>query len=365
MHELSTERRAVVLHHLMENASVRGTSRLTGVNKNTILSLIIKLGDGCTWLHNRIVRTLRIRRIECDELHGYVHTREHHLRGNEPAEYGEQWLYLAIASTSKLLISYRVGKRCEADTDAFIRDVRGRLAVIPELNTDGLATYEPSVRRWFSPMGPGGPGSAVDYSQLVKSFPGKKSKGKDADKYAPKREGPPNISKRAVFGTPNMDATSTSFIERINGTVRNSLRRFVRRTAGFSKSMRHHTAMVAIFAAFYNFCRIHETIRVTPAMEAGLTNHVWSVEELVEVALGGVPCEPPTPQPLESRPEPSRSAERKTSTGAVLRAVDGGKARPKRRELRPGDQATIWTVLREAQRQEEEKGKPPPDTPGG
>jgi hypothetical protein len=120
--------------------------------------------------------------------------------------------------------------------------------------------------------------------------------------------------------------------------------------------MRHHAAMVAIFVAWFNFFRVHETLRCTPAMEAGLASHVWSVEELVEAALTAEPCKAPSPEPLKSRPEAPKATERQTSTGARHRAIDGGKAPPR--------QTTLWTVLNEAKRQEE-RGKPPPETPGG
>jgi hypothetical protein len=349
MNVLPMERRVAVVSMLTDCGSVRATSRQTGVHKTTILSLILKLGEGCQRLHNRLVRGIRAGRVEADEMHSYVHTREQNLKPGALPEHGESWLYLAIASTSKLILSYHVGEaRDEANCDVFIRDLRGRLATIPLLNTDGLTAYEGPVARWFGVQG--GPGGGVDYAQLVKNFSGKR-RAKDYDRYAPAKSGQPLTVKRAVFGVHDLDSCSTSFVERTNLSVRNYLKRFARRGTGFSKSLRHHSAMIAIFVAWFNFCRVHETLRCTPAMEAGLASHVWSVAELVEVALGSEPCEPPSPEPLKPRPEAPKATEKVTSTGARLRAIDGGKA--------PQKQTTIWTVLREAQRKEEE---PPRDT---
>jgi IS1 family transposase len=257
MHVLSLERRAAVVSHLTDCGSVRATSRQTGVHKTTILSLILKLGEGCRWLHNRTVRGLHVGRVEADEMHSYVHTREQNLKPGSLPEHGESWLYLAIASTSKLILSYHVGEaRDEANCEVFIRDLRGRVATVPLLNTDGLTAYEGPVARWFGTRG--GPGGGVDYAQLVKNFSGKR-RAKDYDRYAPAKSGQPLTTKRPVYGSPDLESCSTSFVERTNLSVRNYLKRFARRGTGFSKSLRHHAAMVAIFVAWFNFCRVHDT----------------------------------------------------------------------------------------------------------
>ena len=276
-------------------------------------------------------------------MHSYVHTREQNLKPGALPEHGESWLYLAVASTSKLILSYHAGDaRDETNCDAFIPDLRGRVATIPLLNTDGLTAYEAPVARWFGPRG--GPGGGVDYAQFVKNFSGKR-RGKDYDRYAPAKGGKSLTTKRAVYGDPDLETCSTSFVERTNLSVRNHLKRFARRGTGSSKTLRHHCAMIAIFVAWFNFCRVHETLRCTPAMEAGLASHIWTVAEFVEVALASEPCEAPSPEPLKPRPEAPKTAERQTPTGARLKAIDGGKVAPK--------QTTIWTVLKEAKRQEE------------
>jgi IS1 family transposase len=216
---------------LTDCGSVRATSRQTGVHKTTILSLILKLGEGCRWLHNRMVRGLHVGRVEADEMHSYIHTREQNLKPGALPEHGESWLYLGIASTAKLIISYHVGEaRDEANCDVFIRDLRGRLATIPLLNTDGLSAYEGPIARWFGVQG--GPGGGVDYAQLVKNFSGKRGK-KDYDRYAPAK-GKALTTKRPVYGSPDLEMCSASYVERTNLSVRNYLKRFARCGTGFS-----------------------------------------------------------------------------------------------------------------------------------
>jgi IS1 family transposase len=361
MHVLSIERRVAVVEHLTDGAGVRAASRLTRVHKTTILSLILKLGEGCSRLHNRLVRGLSIQRIEADEMHSFIHTREKNLAPDVPPplpEHGESWLWLAIASTAKLIVSYRVAPtRGEQDADALIKDLRGRLKTIPTISTDGLDSYVGPIAKWF-----GGSGGGVDYGQVVKSFPGRR--GKDYDRYAPPTK--PFVVKRPVFGNPNMDEISTSFIERGNLSVRTCLRRFVRRGTGHSKTVRHHSAMVAIFVMWFNYCRIHETLRCTPAMQAGLADHVWSVEELIDAALSAEPCDAPEPMPLAPRLNVSKATERKTSTGIRLKAIVGGKAPLRGRDPLPprGHQVDLWEVLRRAkEREEKERGKSPLDEP--
>jgi IS1 family transposase len=259
MHVLSMERHVAVVEHLTDGAGAPAASRLTRTHKTTILSLILKLGQGCERLHNKLVRGLSINRVECDEMHSFIHTREKNLRGDEPPEWGESWLWTAIASTAKLIISYRVAPtRGEEFAEQLVRDLRGRLTTVPVLNTDGLESYVGPIKRWFG-------GASVDYAQVVKSFPGRR--GKDYDRYAPPTA--PMVVKRAVFGVPDLDEASTSFIQRTNLSVRTCLRRFVRRGTGHSKTVRHHAAMVAIFVAWFNFCRIHETLRCTRQCRRG------------------------------------------------------------------------------------------------
>src|SRR5581483_6530903 len=205
---------------------------------------------------------------------------------------GDQWVYVAMDSTSKLIISYRVGKRNLPETQAFVADLRGRVLGKPQLSTDGLAFYRDAVERAFGPD--------VDFAQVVKSFEVPISP-EAAGRYSPGRI--ISEDKQVVTGSPDPEKISTSHVERGNLSFRMSLRRFTRLTNGFSKKLRNLEAAVALFVAYYNFCRVHETLRVTPAMAAGLTDHIWSLGELLHAALD----EPPSPvAPLapQSDPEP-------------------------------------------------------------
>lgn len=264
---LSMERRVAVVSHLVEGASIASTVRLTGVSKPSVLAFLLKVGAGCERLHNRMIRDLMITRVECDEIWSYVHTKANRVKATDPGEYGDVYTYVAMGSTSKLIIAYRVGKRDEENTRAFVADTRARLLTIAQLSTDGFKPYEVAIADSF--------GTAVDYGQVVKTF---KGGGRDYDRYAPQEQ--QFVVKRSIIGAPDMCKVSTCLIERQNLTIRMCIRRFMRRGNGFSKKLVNHAAAVALHFAWYNFCRINETIRVTPAMEAGITSHVWTVAEL-------------------------------------------------------------------------------------
>jgi IS1 family transposase len=297
------EKRAEIIAHLVECGSVRGTARLCGVDKATVTSLLVKVGQGCERLHNRLVRGLAIHRIECDEIVTYVHTRQKNLRGDEPSEHGETWTYTGLATTSKLLIAYRTGKRTQDMTDAFMWDLRSRLTVMPEMVTDGLHCYAASVARSFN--------GAVDYAQLVKT-PSRKGKTKP---------GVPFVVKRAMVGAPDMSRVSTSYVERHNGTIRDQIKRFTRRTRCHSKKLDNHCAAVALFVGWYNLVRHHESLKTTPAVAARLAEEPWTLSQLIEAALSE-PLDYEAPKPAVLMPRPgSTAAARQTSTGTWLRAV--------------------------------------------
>lgn len=315
MRQLSALQQASIVEHLVEGASVRGTARLCQVDKESVMAVLLRIGAGCERLHNRMIRDLMITRVECDEIWSYVHTKEKRVKATDPAEFGDAWTYVAMGSISKLIISYRVGKRDQENTDAFIADVRARLLTIAQLSTDGFKSYESAVGHSF--------GTAVDYGQVVKNYT---SKGKDYDRYAPPAQ--QFIVKRKIAGAPDMAKVSTSLIERQNLTIRMCIRRFIRRGNGFSKKLTHHSAAVALHFAWYNFCRIHETLRVTPCMEAGITSHVWSVAELLETVLAEVHSPPPEPKPLRPRDEAPGPVRELPGARGWLRVIPGGKAGP-------------------------------------
>jgi IS1 family transposase len=295
-HVLPMAKRVEVVAHLVEGAGIRPTSRLTEVCKPTILALLLGVGEGCERLHNRLVRDVDCRAVQVDEIWSYVQKKQARVKPGDSPEVGEAYVFVGMASASKLVISYRVGKRDEANTTAFIKDLRARLVSVPQLYSDGWAPYVAAVGASFA--------GSVDYAQVVKNY-SRKAWRDDDYRYEPPRD--PFITKTPVFGVPDMKRASTSHIERQNLTIRMHIRRFTRLCNGFSKRLPHHKAAVALHMAFYNFCRPHEALRVTPAMEAGLTNHVWSVEELVALALSEASAEPPKPKALKL-PEPPAGA---------------------------------------------------------
>ena len=311
MNVLSIEKRAEVFSMLMEGAGIRATHRLTGVSQNAILSLLLKVGHGYRRLHNRLVRGLDITYVELDELHSFVHTREKNLRPGAPAEHGEQWLWCAIGRACKLIVSYLVGKRDADNARALVADLRARLVTVPVICSDALQHYLAAVGDAFvhAPIP-----ASVDFAQIVKKFTkmGRSSR--------PAAQGP-FVSKRVICGAPNLEEAGTSYVERENLTFRTQMRRLVRRGSGHSKKLEHHTAAIDCFVGFYNLCRPHMALRVTPAMEAGIADHVWSPEEFITTCLAEPEGERPTPGPLKPREEPKGRAQKVTSTGFVLRAV--------------------------------------------
>ncbi len=308
MSRLSAAKRVEVCAHLVEQCSVRGTGRLCGVYKRTVTDLLVKLGLGCTRLHDRLVRGLPIWRIEVDELTAPVHTRQKNLPLDADPTWGHIWTYTAFATVSKLLVTFKHGKRTQDLTDEFMWDLRSRVTVIPELVSDGLVCYEAGVARSF--------GLACDYAQLVKT-PSKKGKVSDV----------PFIRKRKVVGAPDMDRVSTSYVERHNSTVRDQNRRFARKTRCHSKKIENHAAQFALYAMWYNFVRIHDTIKTTPAVAAGIATAPWSLDELVEAAIGAEEAPPLEPTPLRPREGETRAA-RQLPGGGWLRVIDGGRTRP-------------------------------------
>jgi IS1 family transposase len=315
MHVLPLEKRAEVIEHLMEGVGLRPASRLCGVSRNTISSLLLAVSRGATWLHNRLVRDLDVVHIECDELHSFVKKRVKNITPADPPEIGEQWVWIAFARATKLIVSWHVGKRDEENALVFMRDMRARLSTVPILSTDGLQAYLTAVgEAFFSPEQPPG---AVHFGQVVKSFTNNR---RDYDKVAP-AHGPPRTTKRIICGTPEIGEISTSITEREMLALRTNLRRLVRRGSGHSNSLEHHTAAVAAFATWANFCRPSSALKgKTPAMVSGLADHRWTTAEFVEACLLAEPCEPPAPGPLAPRAMPEAPA-RVTSTGRVIQLV--------------------------------------------
>lgn len=332
---LPLEKRVDVVRHLVEGASIRATSRLTDVSLPTVLSTLLRMGAGCDNLHNALVRDLDIREIECDEIWSYVAKKQARVTEKDPVEFGDAYTFLGMARTKKLILSYHVGKRDEVATQTFVADLRARLVTIPEVSTDGWQSYQTAVGQSFA--------EGVDHAVIQKNYSrkGRPDGVKHDHRYEPPRD--PFITKQVAHGAPDLKRASTSHIERANLTVRMHVRRFTRLCNGFSKKLDNHRAAVSLHVAWYNFVRVHETLRVTPAMEAGITDHVWTVEELVTRALSAEPCARPEPKPLAPPAPPPGEAPvtaRQTSTGGWLRVVQGGKSAQKETPKAPTPSVT-------------------------
>lgn len=261
-----------VMALLCEGVSVRAISRLTGVHKTTILSLILTVGYKCATLFDERVQNLKPRYVQADEAWTFVQKKQKRLRHTDPAERGDQWLWVALDSDTKLVMTYHVGKRDGLGAYALISDLNRR--IVPhhrfQITTDGLEGYVPAIEENF--------GADVDFAQLVKNYAALNTSGPDWFRPSSRVT---SITTKAIIGDPEPTRISTSHMERANRTWRMQLRRFTRLTDAFSKKLVNLQAAVAIFMAFYNFCRVHQTLRVTPAMEAGLTDRVWTMRDLL------------------------------------------------------------------------------------
>ncbi len=270
MNTFSKERRAQVVAALVEGNSIRSTVRMTGVAKGTVLKLLVNLGRACDEYQRHTLVNLRCKRIQCDEIWCFVYAKEKNVPTEKKGQlgYGDAWTWTALDADSKLAVSWLVGERDAGYATEFINDVASRVATRIQLTTDGLRAYLEAVKGAF--------GADVDYAMLVKLF----GEAPEAEKrYSPAQC--IGCERRLVEGNPDPRHVSTSFVERQNLTMRMSMRRFTRLTNAFSKKIENLEAAVALHFMWYNFGRIHQTLRVTPAMEAGVTDHVWSVEEIV------------------------------------------------------------------------------------
>ena len=274
MNKLNTAERAQVVSVLVEGNSLRATARITGFARMTIEKLLRDLGTACAIHHNATVRNLKSQRVQCDEIWAFIGAKAKNASDEQKAQgWGDCWTWTGLCADSKLMIAYRVGPRTPAMAYDFMQDVAARLANRVQLTTDGLKLYLNAVDYAF--------GVEVDYAMLEKHYGTVAGSVSAAARYSPAKMAG---SKRAIVtGDPNPRHISTSYVERQNLTMRMHMRRFTRLTNGFSKKLEMHAHNVALHFAYYNFCKIHQTLRVTPAMEAGLSDHVWSVEELVEL----------------------------------------------------------------------------------
>src|SRR5947209_19126278 len=274
MNRLSTERRAQILGMMVEGNSIRAIVRMTGASKNTIVKLLEDAGEAFSAYQDRAFRNLTCKRFQLDEIWAFCYAKQRNVpfAKSPPEEAGDIWTWVAIDAETKLIPSWRIGDRSGAIATEFVCDLSRRLANRVQVTSDGHRAYLEAVEAGF--------GADVDYAQLVKLYG---EVPHPAGRYSPAQiQGSKTY---CCTGKPDLRHISTSFVERQNLTMRMSMRRFTRLTNGFSKKDENHGHMVALYFMHYNYCRVHKALRVTPAMEAGLTDHVWSIEELLSVIL--------------------------------------------------------------------------------
>jgi len=262
------EQKTRVVAALVEGNSIRSTVRMTGVAKNTVIKMVLDLADGCAAYHDKHVRNLKVRRLQCDEIWQFVGSKARNTSPEKKAiGWGDVWTWTGLDADTKLCVSYLVGGRGLAWAKEFMEDCAARICNRVQITTDGHKAYLEAVENAF--------GADIDYAQLQKIFG---APSENETRYSPATC--IGCDMKVVSGNPDPKHVSTSFVERQNLSMRMSIRRFTRLTNAFSKKLENHAASVAIWFMYYNFCRVHQTLRVTPAMEAGTSNHVWSIEEL-------------------------------------------------------------------------------------
>ncbi|MGA2438073.1 MAG: IS1 family transposase [Acidobacteriaceae bacterium] len=268
MNRLSTSDRARIIAALVEGNSLRSTSRMCDVAFNTVLKLLPKIGNACADYHDAHVRNVRVRRLQCDEIWQFVGAKNKNVTPEQAqAGWGDVWTWTAIDADTKLCVTYHVGDRGRHSAHAFMQDCAARIVGRPQITTDAHSPYLRAVEDAF--------GGDADYAMLHKVYG---ASGDPETRYSPAQC--IGSVMKTVSGVPDPAHVSTSFVERQNLTMRMSMRRFTRLTNGFSKKVENHGHAVALHFMWYNFVRIHKTLRVTPAMEAGLAGHIWSLEEL-------------------------------------------------------------------------------------
>jgi IS1 family transposase len=270
MNRLSEEKRTQVISGLLEGCSIRSVERMTGVHRDTITRLLVNVGGACHDMMNESLRGLQLTHVQVDEIWAYVGKKQRHVTDTDDAtRVGDMWTYVALDTDTKLVPSYLVGKRNRVNTHAFVEDLASRIDCRVQLSSDMMEAYVFAVEDAF--------GDDVDYGRIVKSY--------EAEPIGPGRYSPPKVVstlKDVVLGNPL--SPCTSHVERQNLTMRMSMRRFTRLTNAFSKRVENLRAAVALHFAYYNFTRIHSTLRVTPAMAAGVDSRLWDVRDLVKLA---------------------------------------------------------------------------------
>jgi IS1 family transposase len=268
---LSTAKRVQIVAALIEGMSVRATGRIVDVSKDTVSKLSLELGEACIRYMDETLRGLTCRRLQIDEAWAFCFAKAKNVPAAKQGVfgYGDVWAFTAVDAETKLIPSFLVGSRDAGCATEFMQDIASRLVNRIQLTTDGHKMYLSAVEEGFQ--------GQVDFAQLIKIY-GAAPEGPEV-RYSPAKC--LGCERRGVTGDPDPKHISTSYIERHNLTLRMGIRRYTRLTNAHSKKLRNHTAALGLFLCYYNFCRIHSTIRCTPAMAAGVTSRVWSIEDLV------------------------------------------------------------------------------------
>jgi IS1 family transposase len=270
---LPMERQVAVISALAEGSGIRQAERMTGVNRETIMKLGVRVGKGCASLLDRKMRDLPCRQLQFDEIWGFIGKKERHVRPDDDPTMGDVWTFCAIDPETKIVPAFKCGKRDSATANAFVADVASRMKTRVQVSSDALRAYVEAVENAF--------GSEVDFAQVIKTYTHDYSIIPEVRFSAPEVV---TTEKKRIVGFPNMRLASTSHIERLNGTTRLHMRRLTRLTYAFSKKRENFEAATALHFAYYNFVKRHNTLRCTPAMEAGIERDFWTVANLVEAA---------------------------------------------------------------------------------
>lgn len=271
MNKLDKTRRIQVIASLVEGNSIRATVRMTGVAKNTIVKLLEDIGEACLNYQDKAFNNLTCKRLQCDEIWSFVGPKAKNVPAEKQGEFGvgDVWTWVAIDADTKLVPCWHVGKRDANAAYEFITDLASRLANRVQLSTDGHKPYLEAVEAAF--------GSEIDYAMLIKIYGG----SQEEIRYSPSDY--VASEKRIISGKPNKRDISTSFVERQNLTMRMSMRRFTRLTNGFSKKIENHIHALSLHYMYYNFVRVHQSLRCSPAMAAGVTKRLWEISDIVDL----------------------------------------------------------------------------------
>lgn len=269
---LKLDKKIQVIGALVEGNSIRSTERMTGVHRDTIMRLGVRVGEGCLGMMDSLMRNMTCKSIEIDEIWGFVGKKKKNLRNGEKEKgLGDVWTFVSFDAETKVVPCFRVGIRDAENTNAFIQDLETRMKDRIQITTDQMHSYYDAIHANF--------GNGVDYGQVLKTFSSPGTSGYSKGILT-------NIEKHSMFGNPDMAKVSTSYVERQNLTMRMHMRRLTRLTNGFSKKLDNFKAAVGLHFGYYNLVRIHSSLKVTPGLAAGITNKLWSVSDLVERADG-------------------------------------------------------------------------------